>query len=67
MNDLMSTPIEGIVVRMNEDNVADVQAEIHGPEQTPYHGGFFRMRLIVESDFPRAPPRGKARRSFDFG
>ena len=35
-----------------------VSACIHGPEQTPYFGGKFRVKLIVlANDFPRTPPK----------
>ena len=28
------------------------------PEQTPYEGGTFRMKLVLGQDYPQAPPRG---------
>lgn len=43
---------------MNEDNLADVQAEIEGPVGTPYEGGLFRMHLVIGPEFPAAPPKG---------
>ena len=43
---------------MNEANVADIQADIEGPEGTPFEGGTFRMRLALGPEYPAAPPKG---------
>ena len=56
--DLQDKPPEGIRVLMNEQDLTDVQAEIEGPQGTPYAGGVFRMRLSLPPDFPASPPRG---------
>lgn len=45
-------------VIINEDNIADIQAEYDGPSGTPYEGGLFKMKLVIGSDFPGAPPKG---------
>jgi len=58
---LQSKPLEGIKICMNEENVADVQAEIQGPTATPYEGGVFRMKLILGNDFPATAPKGASR------
>jgi ubiquitin-conjugating enzyme E2 S len=34
------------------------QAEIEGPEQTPYHTRYFQLKLVLSTDFPNTPPRG---------
>jgi ubiquitin-conjugating enzyme E2 S len=34
------------------------QAEIEGPEQTPYHAHYFQLKLVISTDFPNTPPRG---------
>merc|ERR1711934_599788 len=49
---------EGIKLELNEDNIADIQASITGPESTPYEGGVFRVKLVLGPDFPQAAPRG---------
>lgn len=36
----------------------DRQAEIEGPEQTPYHTRYFQLKLVLSTDFPATPPRG---------
>merc|ERR1711998_155697 len=49
---------EGITLEVNEENIADIQASITGPESTPYEGGVFRVKLVLGPDFPQAAPRG---------
>ena len=51
-------PLPSGQVLLNEDNIADVQADIEGPQGTPYEGGVFRMKLAIGPDFPNAPPKG---------
>lgn len=58
LSDLQESPCEGIRVHINEQNLADVQAEIEGPTGTPYEGGMFRMKLCIGADFPSAAPKG---------
>jgi len=58
LKSLTDTPAEGIRVTVSEDDLACIQAEIDGPVGTPYEGGLFRMKLIIPSDFPSAPPKG---------
>lgn len=55
---LEKEPLEGIKVVLNEDDVTDVVAEIAGPDATPFAGGCFKVRLVLPSDFPNAPPKG---------
>lgn len=33
-----------------------------GPEQTPYEGGSFTLKLVLGNEFPAAPPKGTLRR-----
>uniref|UniRef100_A0A7S3VLF3 E2 ubiquitin-conjugating enzyme n=1 Tax=Dunaliella tertiolecta TaxID=3047 RepID=A0A7S3VLF3_DUNTE len=55
---LQDQPPEGIRVVFNEHNLADVQAELDGPQGTPYENGLFRIRLSVGADYPTSPPKG---------
>jgi Ubiquitin-protein ligase len=34
------------------------QAQVQGPEETPYAGRYFQLKLVFSSDFPNSPPRG---------
>lgn len=56
--DMLEKPVDGIRVIINEQNIADIQAEIDGPAGTPFEGGIFRMRLQVPQDYPQEPPKG---------
>lgn len=48
---------EGIRIIVNEEQVTDIQADIMGPEKTPYEGGIFRCRLLIDNTFPQNPPK----------
>ena len=58
LKDLMQSPAEGIRVRVNEENVTDILAELDGPTDTPFEGGTFKMKLTLPADYPNNPPRG---------
>jgi len=58
LRELQSHPAEGISVVMNEENVADVHAEVDGPVDTPFEGGVFKMKLVLPSDYPHTAPKG---------
>jgi len=45
-------------ILINEDNVADIVAEITGPTDTPYEGGTFKVKLALPQDYPQNPPKG---------
>jgi len=57
-NELLNTPIEGVKIIINLDDVLDIQADITGPADTPYQDGIFRVKLIIPNDFPLVPPKG---------
>jgi len=50
---------EGICMIEKEENICDIQAIIKGPEGTPYEEGAFQIKLVLGSDFPTSPPKGK--------
>lgn len=37
---------------------ASFQAQVQGPEGTPYADRYFQLKLVFSSDFPNSPPRG---------
>jgi len=47
----------GISYEFNEADPMDIQVSVIGPEQTPYEGGLFRIKLALPSDFPLSPPK----------
>jgi len=63
MKKLSQEPLDGIKVVMNEEDITDVQAEIKGPDQTPFEQGVFKVKLVLPSDYPHAPPKGYFRTS----
>lgn len=56
---LVKTPPEGIqYIESDENSVSEVHAIISGPEETPFVGGNFRIKLVISSDYPNSPPKG---------
>lgn len=56
---LVKSPPDGIEYVETEDNtVSEIHAIINGPEETPFFGGKFRMKLVISEDYPNSPPRG---------
>jgi len=59
IKELATKPREGIsYVETEENSLKEIHAVIEGPVDTPYDGGVFRVKLVLGSDFPSAPPRG---------
>ena len=58
LHKLSNEPLDGIKVTVNEEEVTDITAEIVGPEGTPFEGGVFKIKLVLPSDYPQAPPKG---------
>lgn len=58
LGEISQNALEGIRVLFKEDDITNIQADIDGPAGTPYHGGSFRIRLILGKHYPTAPPKG---------
>jgi len=43
---------------INDENPIDIQADITGPQGTPYEDGIFRVKLFIPSEFPQLAPKG---------
>jgi ubiquitin-conjugating enzyme E2 S len=43
---------------INDEDPIDIQADIAGPEGTPYENGIFRVKLFIPSEFPQLAPKG---------
>ncbi|KAA1080136.1 hypothetical protein PGT21_003028 [Puccinia graminis f. sp. tritici] len=56
LNSLRAQPPEGIRVLINEDDITDLKAWIHGPAETPYHNGYFKISIRFGPEYPSAPP-----------
>ena len=66
IRDLVRFPVEGIEYLdkdATEDgsvfsSLAEIHAIIKGPEETPFLGGSFHMKLVLSDEYPNSPPRG---------
>ena len=43
---------------INNEDPIDIQADIEGPQGTPYESGIFRVKLFIPSEFPQMAPKG---------
>ena len=43
---------------INNEDPIDIQADITGPQGTPYEDGIFRVKLFIPSEFPQLAPKG---------
>ncbi|KAF0697536.1 Aste57867_11779 [Aphanomyces stellatus] len=56
---LATNPPAGIRYLPQDDaSLAEIHVELIGPEDTPYAGGFFEMKLLLTEGFPSVPPKG---------
>lgn len=58
MKKLQKAELGGITVRMKDDNLTELLATIQGPENTPFEGGEFEIKLEIGEEFPQKPPKG---------
>ena len=49
----------GIWISVEESDMTLIHAVITGPEDTPYHGGYFYFRLRCPPNYPAAPPKAE--------
>jgi len=57
INTLRTGPPEGIRISVSEEDMLDVTGIIAGPVDTPYEGGYFRIKFVFTEEFPAAPPK----------
>ena len=43
---------------INDEDPIDIQADITGPQGTPYEEGVFRVKLFIPPEFPQLAPKG---------
>lgn len=55
---LQKAELGGIKLKTNGDDLAQLQAIIQGPENTPYEGREFLIKLEFTNEFPQKPPKG---------
>lgn len=54
---LIAEPVPGISAVPHEDNLRYFDVSIHGPSQSPYEGGIFKLELFLPEDYPMTPPK----------
>ncbi|PHH73337.1 hypothetical protein CDD80_3898 [Ophiocordyceps camponoti-rufipedis] len=54
---LMAEPVPGISAVPHDDNLRYFDVQIHGPSQSPYEGGVFKLELFLPDDYPMTPPK----------
>ncbi|KAK8756925.1 hypothetical protein V5799_024272 [Amblyomma americanum] len=55
--ELNASPLEGIFISLQENNVTTIHVLMVGSVGTPYEGGFFQFLLRCPPDYPLSPPR----------
>lgn len=58
VQNLKQEPLGGVHIILDDKDITSVEAIIEGPEDTPYFGGRFRVKLSIVKDFPASPPLG---------
>ena len=59
INNLKKEPPTGISISVNEKNILFWEAIIIGPNDSPWEGGFFQLRINIPDDYPYKPPNIK--------
>ena len=59
LKQLATSPPAGVRFLPRDDDVyLEVHAELEGPTETPFAGGRFAVKLVLDSSYPASPPRG---------
>jgi ubiquitin-protein ligase len=56
VDSLRSNPDPLICLSVKDDNIREWDAEIKGPDGSPYEGYSFRLSINISSDYPLTPP-----------
>ena len=57
IQDLIKNPPSNCTAGPKDDNLYNWQAQIYGPEGTPYYGGIFRLNIHFPCEYPFKPPK----------
>lgn len=53
---LEKEPVEGFIVKANDENLFEWEVAIFGPPGTLYEGGYFKAMMKFPHDYPYSPP-----------
>eukprot|EP00916_Digyalum_oweni_P012723 GHVL01020990.1.p1 GENE.GHVL01020990.1~~GHVL01020990.1.p1 ORF type:complete len:166 (-),score=12.63 GHVL01020990.1:1303-1800(-) len=58
-SDQLRNPVEGVSAgpRLGDKIFPNWDGYIHGPENSPYEGGVFKLRIVFPLDYPFKPPK----------
>ena len=56
--ELLKKSPDCVIPIINNEDPIDIQADIEGPEGTPYESGIFRVKLFIPPEFPQLAPKG---------
>jgi len=56
MKKLIDEPLENILATPSKTNIMDWRAVIFGPEDTPFEGGVFELKIKFTETYPQHPP-----------
>jgi ubiquitin-conjugating enzyme E2 S len=56
--ELITKSPDSVKIIVNHEDPLDIQADISGPKETPYEGGIFRVKILVNNEFPYTAPKG---------
>ncbi|KAK9676360.1 hypothetical protein RND81_11G072100 [Saponaria officinalis] len=54
--DLMKLMMSDYKVEMINDSMVDIYVEFHGPNESPYQGGVWRVRVVLPDAYPYKSP-----------
>lgn len=57
LKDILLHPLENISAGPINEDIYHWEATIIGPEDTPYHGGVFKLKIDFTTDYPFKPPK----------
>ena len=57
LKDLEQSPIANCSAGPIDDDIKVWQATIFGPDDTPYHGGIFNIKIEFTEEYPFKPPK----------
>jgi ubiquitin-conjugating enzyme E2 S len=58
IQEISQNQIDGIMLNETGDELSVIEADIKGPEDTPFFGGVFHVVLHLPESYPEVPPKG---------